>query len=321
MTLDQVAGAVLVDPSRNSKLRELTELAGLPVRWCDEWPFDAGRADRIVTTIPVPAPHVDRALGVIVDPSVSPGMGEAWPSRTVLLEEGDVAVVSHLAGGSDRLGRVVAVVGMRGGVGTTALAASLARVLSETPSAVALVDTDPVPRLRTLLGTDSGLVWADLAGGEGPLLPHRLEEGLPRWERVHVLTSDGRAGGRERLDAAIRALAASHEVVVVDLGRDVEALGELSPEVVVMVAAGDATDLAAMTRVIGEGCTHIPVIRTGGAITIEEAALRLATAVVPLGTEKGGSAAQTHGTRPGDRPRGALVRAARAVAAVVEQRP
>nr|NLD40671.1 hypothetical protein [Actinomycetales bacterium] len=356
MTAHPPVSAVLVDPFENPELRELAELAGLPLRWCAAWPFDLGIRERVVSTVPVPALQADRALGVIVGTPGTPGLGEAWPSRTVRLEEGAASVVSHLAGGSEAGGRVVAVVGTRGGIGTTSLAAALARLIAEVPCTVALVDTDPVPRLASMLGIEGGLAWADLAGDEGPLLPHRLDAGLPLWERVRVLTSDGREGGRERFGAALRALACTHAAVVVDLGRNLGALEVLQPDFCVVVAAGEHKDLAATARVIGESweggqdplavgrargttvgmggdltsgvadgaarrCVHVPVVRSGGAIPVEEVALRLGIAVVPFATERGGPAAAAHGSRPGDRPRGALVRAARAVAGIVAPLP
>ncbi|MDO5495318.1 MAG: cellulose synthase operon protein YhjQ/BcsQ [bacterium] len=309
-------GAVLVDPFDDQALRDLAELAGIPVRRCATWPFDLTPGERVISTIPVPSVHAGRALGVVVREVLEPGLGEAWPARTVVLEDAASDVVAHLSGSFDPRGSLVAVVGTRGGIGTTSVAAALARVLAEDPIAVALVDIDPVPRLRSLLGLAGGTTWGDLTGDAGPLLPHRLDASLPVWERVRVLTSDSRGGPRGRHGAALHALACTHDTVVVDLGNRIEEVDAIGPAVCVVVLAAELPDVTGVSAVLGppsEGRAVVPVVRPGS-LSTEEVAFRLGIPVVPLGTERGGPAASAHGSRPGDRPRGAVMKAARAVA-------
>ncbi len=318
------APAVLVDPFESAELLALAELAGLPTRSCAAWPFDLAPGERVISTVPVPAVHAGRALGVVVgeaEAQVAPGLGEAWPVRTVLLEDGAAAILAHLAGDSEPPGTVAVVVGIRGGIGTTSLAATLARHSASLPLASALVDVDPTPRTRALLGLEGGLAWADLAGDAGPLLPHRLDAALPQWERVRVLAADDRGGGRERLGAALHALARTHELVVVDLGRDLGCVATLNPDLCVAVMTGEPADVIGaglLFESMDPACQCIPAVRPGGSMPLEEVAMRLGAPVVPLGAERGSAAAVAHGVRPGDRPRGALMRAARGIAELAE---
>lgn len=307
--------AVVVDPFEHGELRELAALTGLPVRTCTAWPFDLLPRDRVISTVPVPRAHAGDVLGVVVGMAPAPGIGEAWPERTVRLEDGATAVVAHLSGDSDPAGRLVAVVGLRGGIGTTTLAAALARTLAEEPLAVSLLDSEPIPRLRALLGVTDGLTWADLAAGNGPLLPHRMDSGLPLWERVRVLTADERGSSPERFLAAIHALRCTHDVVVADLGRDLAGLALLRPDLTVLVLEGELVDIAAASRILDSAPGEcVAAVRSGSVIPPAEAAMRLGVDVVALGTERGSGVAAAHGCRPGDRPRGAIMRAARDIA-------
>ncbi len=311
--------AVVVDPFGTTALRELAELTGLQVRTSRVWPFDLGPRDRVVSTVPVPRARSGDVLGVVVGTFTPPGIGEAWPDRTVTLEEGAAGIVAHLAGDSDPSGMVVAVTGTRGGIGTTTFGAALARILAEEPLAVAFVDTDPVPRARALLELTEGISWADLAGETGPFLPHRIDASLPVWERVRVLASDHRGMAGLRPGAAVHALACALDVVVVDSGRDLDMAREFQPTLFVPVLAGDLADIEFVGRLrmsLDSSCAVVPVVRAGGAMRPEEAALRLGVEVVALGIERNGAAAAAHGSRPGERPRGAVAQAARAVARI-----
>lgn len=315
-TKTSLGHAVIIDPFDNAELRELAVLTGMPVRSIPKWPFDLGPRDCVISTVPVPQAHAGRVLGVVVGPAPAPGIGEVWPDRVVHLETGAAAVAAHLAGDSDPKGLVVAVVGMSGGIGTSTAAAALARQLAGVPLAVALVNTDPIPHLRSLLALGEGSAWADLAGS-GPLLPNRIE--LPVWERVRVLCADSRGGAGDRLAAATHALRCAHDMVVVDVGRDFGALAALRPSLCVAVMEGEPVAVAATAALLERlGSPCVAVVRAGGSIAAPEVAVRLGVDVVSLGLERGGSGA-AHGCRPGDRSRGAVSRAVREIGKYCEE--
>ncbi|WP_172119180.1 cellulose synthase operon protein YhjQ/BcsQ [Actinomyces faecalis] len=137
---------------------------------------------------------------------------------------------SHRAGqhpGTDEddrtRGEVVAVVGARGGLGTSCLAVLLARALAVAGQRVALVDADPAGGLGLLMGTGPGpgLRWADLPAQETAFRATRLVDALPTWLGITVLTGDVRGGVEEGrvLEPVLEALSSVHDVVIVDLPR------------------------------------------------------------------------------------------------------
>ncbi|WP_431837411.1 pilus assembly protein FlpE [Cellulomonas sp. Y8] len=148
---------------------------------------------------------------------------------------------------------VVGVVGARGGAGATVTAAALAAELARRGTAV-LVDTGPGPSVDTVLGLEAhpGLRWPDLDGARGAVDPALLAGNLMRWGRCGVLpTDDARPGPPPpgALGDVVRALAAAHGSVVLDLdraavlGAAVEAGGPVAVDAPV---AGDA-------RAVGDG--------------------------------------------------------------------
>lgn len=214
---------------------------------------------------------------------------------------------------------VVGVVGARGGVGASSLAAALARACVNEQLAVALVDLDRGgPGLDLTLGIehDGGLRWADLDGSDGTL-PHRaLEEALPSWHGVHVLSADWRRGPAQSLAlGAVDALAAGHDVVVLDLPR-AQTHWAMHCAVVLVVATCDVVTGEAVRAACArwEGVETRLVVRgpAPGGLTPGEiadaAGLPLAVAMRP---ERGLSAGVERGVAPGDNRRGALIRGAR----------
>ena len=122
--------------------------------------------------------------------------------------------------------QILAVVGARGALGVSTLVLGLARELASRLN-VAIVDCDPGCPLGLLTGNDArpGLHWADLPPGEVVYRADRLVAGLPRFWRAALLTGDGRAGATvEQAQAAVLALAAIHDLVIIDLPR-----GQLPP--------------------------------------------------------------------------------------------
>lgn len=129
-----------------------------------------------------------------------------------------------MVGASGGSGRVVGVVGARGGAGATVLAGAFARRLGG-PSRVVLVDGDVAsPGLDVILGIEDepGPRWPDLADARGDVAGTELAAALPRWAHVAVLSADRRRPGTlpdaEAADV-VAELAADRSSVVVDLGR------------------------------------------------------------------------------------------------------
>ncbi|WP_022918368.1 septum site-determining protein Ssd [Ruania albidiflava] len=218
-----------------------------------------------------------------------------------------------------RRARVVGVVGARGGAGATSLAAVLARACAKESLAVALVDLDGAgPGLDLTLGIEheGGLRWADLDGAEGTVPDRALEEALPSWCGVHVLSADWRGGPAGSLAlGAVDALAVGHDVVVLDLPR-VHAHWAMHCTVVLIVTTCDVVGAEAVraTRSAWEGVETRLVVRgpAPGGLTPEEiaeaAGLPLA---VTMRSERGLGAGVERGVAPGDNRRGALIRGAR----------
>lgn len=134
----------------------------------------------------------------------------------------------HSRAASAPLGRrgtgaqVLVVVGARGGVGASTLAALLAARLARSAGCVALMDLDHgAGGLEVLLGIEEvpGVRWADLEGVRGALAPADLDGVLPRWCGVEVLGPDRRAGAPDVavVSAVTAALVDRCTTVVVDL--------------------------------------------------------------------------------------------------------
>lgn len=121
-------------------------------------------------------------------------------------------------------GVVVGVVGARGGVGVSTLAALVASRASRRTATV-LVDLDAGGAgIDVLLGLeeDAGARWPDLAHARGDVDGRDVVALLPRWGRVAVLSADRSRPGA--VDAAtsldvVGALARASGCVVADLGR------------------------------------------------------------------------------------------------------
>jgi len=315
-----VPRTMIVDPFLNDELLELAELSGVPFTRVRSWGFDPSPPERIVTTVPLPRGVGGDVRGGALDVDVPRGVGERWPERVVSLPRGRADVLAWLGGAERPGGRVVGVIGLAGGLGTTTLAAALARALAGTPLAVAQVDPDPVSTLEERIGLVGvpGPRWADLAVEDGPLLPHRIDAVLPVWRRVRVVTSDERGMSGAAHLPGVHALARTHDVTVVDLPRAVltgdAALAGRCGDVVVLMA-GLAAERAAWERLraLLPAAVLPPVVRTGGEVSPGERARELGAPVVALGAERpGGTVVQ-----PGDRRRGAVMTAARALAAAV----
>jgi secretion/DNA translocation related CpaE-like protein len=121
-------------------------------------------------------------------------------------------------------GAVLGVVGARGGVGASTLAALVA-ARSARRTATVLVDLDePSGGIDVLVGLEEaeGARWPDLAQARGDVDGRDVVALLPRWGRVAVLSADRSRPGMVEPAAAfdvVTALAEVSGVVVVDIGR------------------------------------------------------------------------------------------------------
>jgi len=151
---------------------------------------------------------------------------------------------SPLAG----LGRVVGVIGGRGGAGATTLAAALAARAAFTGWRAALIDADPMGGGADLaIGAElaDGLRWRALADADGPIAADSLAEALPAVEGVSVLAHERGPGAPAVGPAAMRAVVGSaaraYDLVVVDLPRMLDPAAEeavlRADEVLVVVPA------------------------------------------------------------------------------------
>jgi hypothetical protein len=146
--------------------------------------------------------------------------------------------------------RVVGVLGARGGVGTSVLAAGLAQRLSrETAAALVSLDRASVG-LDLLLGTERvpGGRWPDLAGARGEVQGVDVVELLPRWGACAVLGASSSGAGVPDEDVVrdvLRGLGAVLGAVVLDLDRgDVLAGRSVPCDVVVVVVPRDLAGVA-----------------------------------------------------------------------------
>jgi secretion/DNA translocation related CpaE-like protein len=218
-------------------------------------------------------------------------------------------------------GRVLAVVGGRGGAGATTLAACLAATAARDRSTM-LVDLDPMGSgVDAVLGCEGaeGLRWPDLDGVRGPVRGSVLRQGLPSVDGVGVL-SWGRGPALEPRPAAVESVldaARRHcDLVVVDLPRSPgpAAFAALTrTDAVVMLVPAEVRATLAAARVLAQVHPLVPDVRlvvrgpAPGGLVPEQVGQVLGLAVgAALRPEPGLAAALERGDMPS--PRGPLRR-------------
>jgi secretion/DNA translocation related CpaE-like protein len=182
-------------------------------------------------------------------------------------------------------GRVVAVLGGRGGAGASVLAAGLAVTAAGFGRRALLVDADPLGGgLDLVLGweDDHGLRWPELAGASGRLDAGALVGALPARGDLAVLSFDRREFGPVPAEAMAAVLAAgrhARELVVVDLTRQLDpatvtALQTADDGLLVVPAEIRAVTAAArMATAAAEHCAQLRLVVRGpspGRLTAEE---------------------------------------------------
>ncbi|HEY0117887.1 MAG TPA: septum site-determining protein Ssd [Cellulomonas sp.] len=224
-------------------------------------------------------------------------------------------------------GIVIGVVGARGGVGASTLAALVAS-RSSRRTATVLVDLDEAAGgVDVLVGLEEepGARWPDLSHARGDVDGRDIVALLPRWGRVAVLSADRSRPGPVDPSAArdvVAALAQASGCVVVDLGRSATLAGH--PVVglcdrVVLVAGRDLRSVAgalALGAALGQGRAGL-VVRgpAPGGLGATELAEAVGLPVVWAGrADRAVARAGEQGVLP---PRGPAGRAAAAILANV----
>jgi secretion/DNA translocation related CpaE-like protein len=256
--------------------------------------------------------------------------------HVVALPDGEAWLVSALADaveGATQCGRVLAVLGGRGGAGASVLAAAVAVAAAADGDRVMLVDCDPLGGgLDLLLGAEDvhGLRWPDLALSEGRVPVSALRAALPvpsvgDGPGVLTVLSCDRAGPGPLPGAVASVLDAGRrggETVVCDIPRyptppALTALAEA--DLTVLVVPAEVRSTAAASRVLatlrGRGVAVQLVVRgpAPSGLSARDVASTLGLPLLhAMKPEPGLSARLDRGTPPGA-GRGPLATGARAV--------
>ena len=269
--------------------------------------------------------------------------GELWQHAVVVGAEHVIALpdaegwlVSALADAAEGVrhrGRVVAVVGGRGGAGASVLATAVAVAGMTDGERVMLVDCDPLGGgLDLLLGAEDvqGLRWPDLTLSEGRVPSASLRAALPRPAlgggpgELTVLSCD-RGGSGPRPGAVASVLDAGRragETVVCDVPRypTEAALAALDrADLTVLLVPAEVRSTAAAARVAGllrqRGSSVQLVVRgpSPGGLSPRDVAAALGLPLLhAMRPQQGLGRSLDQGTPPGTR-KGPLANAARAV--------
>jgi secretion/DNA translocation related CpaE-like protein len=201
------------------------------------------------------------------------------PVHVVALPEAEAWLVERFTQRSDQgtRGRVLAVIGGRGGAGASILAGGLAMTASRSGHRTLLVDADPLGGgLDLLFGWENveGVRWAALADAEGRVDPPALLEALPHRGDLVLLSFDReqlRAVPSEAMAATIDAGRRGRDVVVADLPRhldDAAALALQAADRTVLIVPAELRATAAAVRVaraVRMHCDDIALVVRGPA--------------------------------------------------------
>jgi secretion/DNA translocation related CpaE-like protein len=252
-------------------------------------------------------------------------------AAVLVLPSGADTLAGALAEGDGqrgRSGRLVAVIGGAGGVGSSTFAAGLATVGAQLGRRTALVDVDEQSGgLDLLLGAEGapGWRWPRFAGARGFL--GDLHGQLPHSDGVDVLSTAREPGpaalGAEQLRAVLLSLARTHDLVVADLPRGLtvgcrEAL-RLADDVLLVVRA-DLRGIAAaraLVRELAPACGRVDLlVRQGRFRGMDPPAVAEALELACLGRVPHDAAlapAAETGDPPARSPRSGLGRSCRQV--------
>ena len=166
-------------------------------------------------------------------------------------------------------GRLVAVLGGRGGAGASVLSAGLAVTAARRGRSTLLVDADPLGGgLDLLLGWESmdGLRWPALTHASGRISPPALVQALPGEGRLVVLSFDRDHTAQvpvEAMAATVDAARRSGALVVVDLPRRLDEgslLALSAADQGYLVVPAELRACAAGARVAAIAARHCPTL-------------------------------------------------------------
>jgi secretion/DNA translocation related CpaE-like protein len=235
--------------------------------------LDARTAERCA------AAGLPRRDGVVVV-STEPGGDELWRAavavgaeHVVHLPDGEAFLVGALGERverGDEGGRVLAVLGGRGGAGASVLAAAVASAAAESGRRTLLVDLDPLGGgLDLVLGAEgtAGLRWSGIALTGGRVAASALHEALPSAGGLLTVLSCGRdevAPVPEAVAAVLDAGRRAGDLVVCDLPRTpgpaVHAALDRADATVLVVPA-EVRACAAAARVVAALGERVPGLR------------------------------------------------------------
>ncbi len=234
---------------------------------------------------------------------------------------------------SAREGRVLAVVGGRGGAGASVLAASVAMTAARSGDAVLLVDCDPLGGgVDLVLGTESdeGLRWPDLRMPAGRVAMGELDAALPARRRgrgrLSVLSCDRAGPGPTdvALAAVVDAGRRAGRTVVCDVPRHPDRAADEAlhrADLTVLVVPADVRGCVAaacVRRRLGERTSRVEAVVRGRATSgLSDADIGEAVGVPVLGRVGHDNAVGRTLDRGSFRPTRRLARVARTILATL----
>jgi len=270
--------------------------------------------------------RLPRRSGIVVVDRAAPGweFGEALGAEYVVcLPAAEQWLLERLATARPEAdGRVLAVLGGRGGAGASVLAGGLAVTAAREGRRTLLVDADPFGGgLDLVLGweTVEGLRWPALAGADGRLDPVALVRSLPRRGDLVMLSfdrTDPLPLPAEAMVAALDAGRRARDLVVVDLPRRLDdaavaVLQGADRALLVVPAELRATAAASqLAKAAALHCDHLSVVvrePAPGNLTAAEVARSVGFPLAgTLPPEPGLLKSLEHGTAPASAGRGPL---------------
>lgn len=263
--------------------------------------------------------------------------GPLWPEAEVLRAE-QVALLPQAeswlvdrfadhASGNGRRGRVVAVVGSRGGTGASVLATALAVTARRRGLETLLVDADPCGGgVDLVLGWERlrGLRWPELVDARGRVSPPALMSALPGQGSLAVLSFD-RSGlaevPTEAMAAALDAGRRGRDLVVVDVPARLHDAGRMAlsaADLTYLVVPAEVRACTPAQWVAAEVAAHCPALQVlvrgpvpGGLRAREVAAAVGHPLAGVVRTEPGLSRALERGEAPAASGRGPLAQLCR----------
>ncbi|MEU6407885.1 septum site-determining protein Ssd [Microbispora sp. NPDC046933] len=247
-------------------------------------------ADDLAATGPPPRQNVVVVTRTADDPDMWRRCVAVGAHTVLELPEAERLLVEEFGDAAEpatRAGTVLCIAAGKGGAGATVLAASLALTASRGGLRTLLVDADPLGGgIDVLLGQEEalGARWPDVVGREGRVSFAALQEALPTFGELTVLSAHRgepvripREAMRVVLDAARRGC----DLVVVDLPRHVgegeaEALARAAATIVVVPADLRGALAAAQTvTLLRPGTGDLRLVMRAGTLDPEVVAASL----------------------------------------------